>query len=249
MNAPTDSPPASSSSRVLGPREKRIWPLIFVICTTVAALAAAGIYLSVRKSSYDSTVNILVAPLATDDPNFQGVPLIRESSDGTRPVQTAAGLVGTPAAARLTATGLGPQWTETKVENAVQVQPRGESDIVAVIAEAESPSEAARIANRYAAAALHLRRQSIEPELEHEIQVLSGQPDSSERIRRLRAAQVHGDPTLAIASRAQPPTSQSSPSSKLIVLVAVIVGLLVGIGGVLVMDVAKRPMPAIPPRN
>jgi uncharacterized protein involved in exopolysaccharide biosynthesis len=123
----------------------------------------------------------------------------------------------------------------------VQVQPRGESDIVAITAEADSPSEAARVANLYATAALNARRRAIEPGLEQEIKILSGQPDSGERIERLRAAQQHGDPTLSIASPAQPPTGSSSQSAKLVLLVALIVGLLVGLGGSLIMDVAKGP--------
>jgi capsular polysaccharide biosynthesis protein len=230
-------------------KKKLKWSLIFVVCTTVIALVAAGVYLGVRKSSYESTSNVLVAPLATDNPNFQGVPLIRESSDGTRPVQTATGLLATPAVASLTATGLKRGWTEAKVENAIQVQPRGESDIVAITAQTESPSEAAEVANRYAAAALKLRRQAIEPGLDREIQILNGQAGNSESIKRLRTAQVYGDPTLAIASYAQPPTSSSSPSTKLILLVALIVGLLVGLGGSLVMTVINGSPPSAPPRR
>jgi Capsular polysaccharide biosynthesis protein len=226
MSVPTDRPSAPGDATASLRRR-----ILFVICTTLVALVAAGIYLGVRSTSYKATANILVAPLATSDPGFQGVTLIRESSDGTRPVQTAVGLVNTPEAARMTASRLG--MTQAKVENAVEVQPRGESNLVAVSAHSGSATEATGIANDFASSALRARRFVLVPALRQELRVLKGQAGRANQIARVRGALTFGDPTLSVSSRALPPTEASSPSSKLILLVALIVGLLVGVAGIL----------------
>jgi capsular polysaccharide biosynthesis protein len=241
MSATLAEPATTDQPRGLGRPEKRGWSLILVASTTLAALLGAAIYLVVRSPSYESTGNVLVAPLATDDRNFEGVPLIRESSDGTRPVQTATGLLSTPADAQAAAVSLGPEWDQAKVEGAVRVQPRGESDIVAITATADSASEAAKVANLYMHSALELRRKAIEPALDREIRILSGQPGSAERIERLRTAREDGDPTLGVTASAQPPTGSASTSTGLVLLVALVVGVLAGVVAALVVDVVRGP--------
>jgi len=222
--------------------------LLFVVCTTLLALAAAAFYLELRSEQYEATVDVLVAPLATDDPEFQGLPLIRESSDGSRPVQTATGLLHGAAIANMTAKALGSEWTERKVEDVVEVRPRGESNLVAISASSEDPDEAATVANRYANAALEFRRQAIAPALRREVRAVEEAPDNGTSLQRLRAAQANGDPTLSIVSQARPPTSSSLISAKVVLLAALLVGLLVGIAGIMVADVA-RTEPESPPRT
>jgi capsular polysaccharide biosynthesis protein len=214
-------------------------PLLFVACTTILALLAAGIYLGLRNQQYEATSDVLVAPLATDDPEFQELPLIRESSDGSRPVQTAAGLLRAPSIAKAAAKGLGEDWSQAKVEGAVQVQPRGESNIVAITAESEGAEEAARVANSYTHAALEFRRQTITPALQREIQAVEEGSGNGTSLQRLRNAEQNGDPTLSIASQAQQPTESALISTKLVLLAALVVGLLVGIAGVMIADVVR----------
>ena len=167
------------------------------------------------------------------------MPLIRESSDGSRPVQTAAGLLRGGAIASLTADALGGEWTDLEVENAVGVAPRGESNLVAITAQSEDPEEAAEVANRYANAALQARRRSIEPALEREIRAVGSEAGATASLQRLRDVKENGDPTLAVASAAVAPSDSSLPSAPLVLLAALVVGLLVGIAGVLVADVAR----------
>jgi capsular polysaccharide biosynthesis protein len=213
--------------------------VLFVACTTVLALIAAAAYLGLRSEQYEASADVLVAPLATDDPEFQGLPLIRESSDGSRPVQTAAGLLRGAAIANLTAEALGSDWTEKKVDEAVGVAPRGESNLVAITAQSEDPEEAAEVANRYANAALQFRRRSIEPALEREIRAVEAEAGSDTSLQRLRDAKENGDPTLSISSPARPPSASALPATKLVLLAALIVGLLVGVAGVMIADVAR----------
>lgn len=233
---------ATGSTPDATPRRRR-WPLAVVIATTVLAVAGAVAYLAARSETFEATADVLVAPLASEDPNFQGMPLIRESSDGSRPVQTAAGLLSVPAAARLTAASLGGDWTRKEVEEKILVVPRGESNLVAITATTEDAAEAAEAANAYVTAALRNRRETLAPYFEREIDILEGEPGSTEALKQLRAAQGEGDPTLSAASRAEPATGEAGPGKKLVVLIAVIVGLLVGFGAVMVVNVASTPAP------
>lgn len=221
--------------------------VLFVICTTVLALIGAGLYLGLRSENYEASTDVLVAPLATDDPEFQGLPLIRESSDGSRPVQTAAGLLRGSAIVERVSTALGGEWTEQKVEEAVGVAPRGESNLVAITAQSNDPEEAAEVANRYANAALQFRRRSLEPAVEREIRVVEAETGDAARVQRLREVLENGDPTLSISTPARAPSSSALPSEKLVLLAALIVGLLVGVAGLLVADVARTSPPSRPP--
>jgi capsular polysaccharide biosynthesis protein len=188
---------------------------------------------------------VLVAPLATDDPEFQGLPLIRESSDGSRPVQTAAGLLRGTAIDHAAALRLSSDWTQEKIEESVQVQPRGESNLVAITAEAKDPDVAAEVANRYADVALELRRQTIAPALRREISAVEEEAESGTSVQRLTDALAHGDPTLSISSPARPPASSSLISAPLVLIAALVVGLLVGVAILMVADVARvSPQPA-----
>lgn len=226
---------------VAKPSHGRRRAILFVACTTILALVGAALYLGLRSERYEASTDVLVAPLETEDPAFQGLPLIRESSDGSRPVQTAAGLLRGTAIAELTAVALGGDWTELKVEDAVGIAPRGESNLVAITAQSGDPEEAAEIANRYANAALQFRRRSIEPALQREIRAVEAEAGSAASLQRLRDAKANGDPTLSISSPARAPSSSSLPSAPLVLLAALIVGLLIGIAGVLVADVARAP--------
>jgi capsular polysaccharide biosynthesis protein len=226
---------------VAAPSYDRRRAVLFVVCTTLLALVAAGLYLGLRSDRYEASADVLVAPLETEDPAFQSLPLIRESSDGSRPVQTAAGLLRGTAIAGLTASALGEDWTERKVEDAVGVAPRGESNLVAITAQSGDPDEAAEIANSYANAALQFRRHSIEPALEREIRAVEAEAGSAASLQRLRDAKANGDPTLSISSPARAPSSSALPPAPLVLLAALLVGLLVGIAGVLVADVARTP--------
>lgn len=243
MTAPTAarSPEPTDSTKSRRPR----WPWLLIVATTLVALLGAATYLSLRSSSYEANANVLVAPLASEDPNFQGLPVIRESSDGARPVQTGAGLLSGPNVARLTAKNLGAAWSPEAVEADVVVEPRGESNIVAIIATTDSATGAARLANAYTKAALGLRGRALAPYLVREISVLEGEPKSAEQIKQLRAAQRGGDPTLSVASDAQIPNGSADPSSKLVLLVAFVVGVLVGLGAIMVVNVARASSPIV----
>jgi len=93
---------------------------------------------------------------------LQGVDVLRaDLTESTRTMQTAASLLDSPAAAELTARRLGPGWTRPRVQSAVEVETKGQSNVLSVVASAEEPSTAARLANTFARAALDARSATV----------------------------------------------------------------------------------------
>jgi hypothetical protein len=261
---------ASSSDDYVGPesvqRQSPGWRIqaLIVVVVALIAVAAAGAYLGLRKPAYEATANVLETPLQNSDPSLDTLPLIRESSDGSRPVQTAAGLFSSVDIDVATARALGKGWTPARVSSDVQVVPRGESDIVAITATGSTASLAASIANDYANAGLRLRRLTLEPFVQAAIRDLSGLsqpgarsarssatggatlssglPVSYERNRLQTVARL-GDPTLSVAAAAVPPTSSNAKSAALILGVALIAGLMLGFGVAAVRAAIKDDIP------
>lgn len=218
------------------------WPWVLVVATTLLAVGAAAIYLSTRTSEYEATANVLVSPVGTEDLAFQGLPLIRESSDGARPVQTGVGLLSGPQVASLAAERLGSGATVKEIEGEVAVLPRGESNIVAITATTDSADEAARVATAYAEAALELRAKALRPAVRREIEIAGG---DAERVARLRLIERTGDPTLSLAAAAERPSGSSDLSAKMVLVLAAVIGLLGGLGLVLLVNVARGPEPRL----
>ena len=65
---------------------------LIALVTLITTLVAAS-YLAVATEKYKAEADLLVIPASRDDTALNGLPLIRESSDPTRDVETAARLV------------------------------------------------------------------------------------------------------------------------------------------------------------
>jgi capsular exopolysaccharide synthesis family protein len=222
----------------LGPyvRAIRSNALLFVAMTLVT-LGGAAMLLATRSATYEATAELLVTPLQQDDRTFLGITLLRDSGDPTRSVQTAAALVSSPSVARRTAKALGGSLTQKSVEEVVEVKPLGESNILAVSAKAGSARDAARLANRYAANALQLRSEVLRAQVIDAIAELRAAerraggvlPEVDRaRLSELRNVRDRGDPTLALAQSAQPPSSPTDAPVWLVLALALVAGLTLG---------------------
>ena len=231
----------------------RAHPLLVVALTCLAVLAAL-VFSTVREQTYEASAQIQVLPIPEGERTLPQLPLPRASSDRTRVIQTAASLVDTPAAARLTADNLGRGWTAERVAGAVDVLPEGESDILAVTAQASDPEVAGRVANEFAKSALDVRTRLIAPAVEALIanleRQLSEQPNASsplavdlaERIAGLRALNADDrDPTHALVEDADSRGTPIGPSPSLLFIVSLLAGLAVGLGAALVVDLLGPP--------
>src|SRR4051812_14458038 len=226
------------------------WPLVLLV--TLAALAGSVAWLTLRNPDYKATAHMLVAPVPDTDATFEGIDVLRaDPNESTRTVQTAAALVQSPAAAQLAAQRLGPGWTRRRVEAAVDVQPEGQSNILAVTALVENRRDSARVANAYTRATLEVRRRIIERQSNTTLASLLAQQKSgavsgqaaaalADRISRLQAVRTSGDPTLSITDAAALPGAPVGAPPWIVVGLALIAGFALGTGAALIMEVVDR---------
>ena len=219
---------------------------LIVAVTVVAAFA----WTIQRPASYQASARILVSPVPADDRTFVGVQVVRDTGDPTRTVQTAATLVESSDAARLTARRLGPGFSAGDVGAAVTVEPLGQSNVLAVRAEGETAEEAARMATEFARSALAVRSEAVKSQVAELLPELQAQqrevgPESSTsadlatRIFQLRATQSTGDPTLLLEQSA-PAGEAMGVSRSLIIVLALIAGSALGAVAALLPCPAQR---------
>ncbi|HUT78682.1 MAG TPA: hypothetical protein VM285_13390, partial [Polyangia bacterium] len=222
-----------------------------MVITTLAALTGAIAFLALREPSYEATANVLVTALPQDDQTFLGLSLLRDSGDSTRTTQTAATLLDSPEAARLAASELGPDWTQQRVEDSVDVSPQGDSNIIAITGAANNPGLSTQVADEFTAAALEVRAKGLEQQVDDAIKLTSTELDKtakkdpnafelSARLTQLRSIQDTGDPTLTFQQQATIPTSPTNPGPVIVIPLALIAGFALGSGAALMRELLDR---------
>jgi capsular exopolysaccharide synthesis family protein len=177
------------------------------------------------------------------DTSLSSLPLIHQSSDPTRDVETAAQLVKNVDVANRAKQALDSPLSARALLGKVTAEPVAQSNIVAVTAEGGSPTQARDLANAFAAesiaeqtAQLHAAIDRTLPELQARAkEFTAGDPTSLRTIRpvitTLETLRSGPDPTISIQTKADAPSSPSSPKTKLSIAGAVLAGLVLGIGG------------------
>jgi Mrp family chromosome partitioning ATPase len=222
-----------------------------VALVTLAAVVASAAFVAVRSPSYEATADLLVDPLPIDDQTFRNIPLIRDTGDPTRTVQTAASLVETREIADRTAEALGGDWTGTRVLGAIEVNPVGESNILGIEATADDPAEAARLANQFVDSTLEVREDLILEEATAEVKALnarieavsSNETAAAELIAQrdqLESVAARGDPTLAKSQEAVPPTSATGAPAPLVLIMALLAGFVLGSVAAMLIELLSR---------
>lgn len=242
-----------SSEGALAPYLRAIrahWLLVALV--TLASLGAAVAWISLRSPDYLATAQVLVSPLPADDATLEGVDVLRsDPTESTRTVQTAASLLDSPAAAQLTARSMGAGWSRSRVENAVDVQAQGQSNVISVSATAGDATTAARLANEFAGSALAARSATVRAQARVLLARLrpvqaagsrTGQAaaDLAQRIDRLASVQASGDPAFSLTQKAVAPTAPDQTSAALIVVLALLAGFTVGAAAALLTELMQR---------
>jgi Mrp family chromosome partitioning ATPase len=215
------------------------------VVVALAILAAVGgslAWMRVRTPEYRATAQLLISPVPPEDQTFMGLPVIRDSNDPTRTAETAAILVRSPTAARSAAQRL-PGWTPEAVLDAVEVQPEGESNILDVTARASEPRAAAAVATAFATAAIAERdaklRRQVQPVIDRLMRARTGTTDDAQldaEIARLEEVRSGGDQSLQLARAAAVPTAPQGASSKVLAVLAVLAGLVLGSGAAMLLE-------------
>jgi capsular exopolysaccharide synthesis family protein len=213
------------------------WPVVALI--TLLGLGASLLVLQLRSPEYEATADLLVEPLPQDDETFLGLPLLRDTGDPVRTVQTAASLVESAAA-------------DVPGAESVEVNPEGESNILAVKATADTPEAAAQLANDFADAAIEARDDQLAQRAQGLIEqlnaLLAATPEADQvaraslaaRLDQVRSVAESGDPTLILSQEAVPPTSAKGAAPALIVALALFAGFTLGAGTAVLLEVMNR---------
>ncbi|MDQ4129814.1 MAG: Wzz/FepE/Etk N-terminal domain-containing protein, partial [Actinomycetota bacterium] len=220
-------------------RERSRMIVLVLMATTLAAVA----YLAVAEKVYKAEADLLVTPVSNDDPALTGLGLIRESSDPTRDVETAARLVTTRDVAERARRQLGIQESARSLLRKVEAAPVAQSNIVAITAKASSAERARDIANAFATAVVAERTAELRRQLDRQIPALrariargeggeaTGRESLQSQLAELESLRAGGDPTLRVETRAAAPPSPSSPRPVLTIAAGIIAGLILGVGG------------------
>jgi Mrp family chromosome partitioning ATPase len=253
---PLDSP-ENAPQQAVGPylrAVRRHWRFVLVVTVLTAAVAISTVLR--EGKTYQASASVLITPLPQTDPNFIGIGVVTDTGEPARTVQTAAALINSAEAASATAAAMGHGSTTEAVQKAVNVTPLGQSNVLSITATGSSPSDAARLANEFAKAAVAARGTVVQHNISTELTVLearvgalssgvqsttSEQADLSARIGELRAARASGgDPTLSVSQAAQPPTSASGASRSLIALLSLLGGFALASIGALGLEFFNR---------
>jgi capsular exopolysaccharide synthesis family protein len=223
-----------------------------IAAITALTTLAAIIYLALAPKVYEARSELLVTPVPSDDPALSGLPIIRQSSDPTRDVETAARLIANRQVAERVRDQVGPSAPEPLLEH-VKAEPVAQSNLVSVTASAENARDAQRVANGFAEQSIDLQTQRLHAaldksiaNLEARVEALDAEQEAASaggdvslraQLTRLQTLRGQEDPTLSIQTRAAEPASPSSPKKKLTLIAGVLAGLILGIGGAFALQV------------
>ena len=223
---------------------ERIGTIAIAVAVTLAVAIA---YLVTAEKVYEAEADMLVTPVPAEDPLLAGLGLIRESSDPTRDVETAAKLATTIEVATRVEEELQTGEEPKDLLEDVSAAPIALSNLVALTAEGSSPEEAAELANAFAQAAVEERTASLHEQIDQVLPPLQERAEQDEdanggepagtfsdeslatQIARLETLAESPDPTLRVETEAIPPDSPVSPRPVLTLAGALVAGLVIGI--------------------
>lgn len=231
---------------------------LFVVLVTLLTAGVATFTALRSGQTYQASASVLVSPVPQGAQAFVGTGVVLDTGDPARTVQTAVALIESAQGASAAALAMGPGWTSQRVQSAVAVTPLGQSEVVSITAKGSTPTQAARLANTYARAAVGIRGAVVQHNVANELAALQArvaalpraarsagsQPtDLSTSIDELNAAKANGgDPTLSISQAAQPPTSPTGAARWLVTLLSLVGGFALASVGALGLEFFSRPV-------
>jgi polysaccharide biosynthesis transport protein len=209
---------------------------VAVAVTTLVAI----LYVLTAPKTYEARADLLVTPVSGDDPVARSLPVIVESADPTRDVETASQFVTNIDVAGRVAED-GDSESPRDLLDKVSAEPVASSNIIAITAEGDSPEAARDLANDFADATVEDRTAQIHDSIEVLLPPLEQQLEDTDQIvvreelgsdvARLQALLVAPAPDIRVETKADLPTSQASPQVMLSIFGGILAGLVLGIAG------------------
>jgi succinoglycan biosynthesis transport protein ExoP len=223
------------------------WLVVLTIAITTGISIA---YVLFAQKTYEATANLLVTSVATDDAAIRSLPLIFESSDPTRDVETASQFVNNTDVANSVKQELHRSESAQDLLKEISVQPVAQSNIVAVTAKGDTPDEARQLANTFATAAVADRTDQVHKAIDAQLPGLQAQLQGSvnpavaatlgaelAQFQTLRNAQ---DPSFRVETLADTPQEPSSPRPVLSIAAGLLGGVILGIAAAFVAQALDR---------
>lgn len=209
-------------------------PAALLTCVAAGAAAAAGYAITAPKQ-YRATAQLLVAPVAPGDSTFAGLQVLRDTGGKRTAAADAAALVRSPQVADAVAAQLALARSGRSLLGVVSSRVVDSSDVVDVTATDTSAAASARVANAFASVLVAQRTAVFQSDLARAIRrdeglvANGGSHTIAVRLATLRGFVGQADPTIRVASEAQPPTGSSWPHVGRVVLEGLAAGAAAGI--------------------
>ena len=222
---------------------------LIIVISVIVCVIGGQIGRSLASSSYTAESDLLISPVDPSDDTFVGISVFRNiSADPTSNSFTLARYLNTTTTANLVKQKLHLSDSPQALLDRLSLVPVGQTNILAIRANASSPQRAQLLANTFADVALQRRTQQVQADAATVIKRLQKQVAAAgnasspqlaavqQRLAALRSLAGLPDPTLTILNRADAPGVASKPSAKLIYLASAIAGLLLGFAIALLAD-------------
>lgn len=227
----------------------RIHWLLILALTVIAVGAAAGVTVTATKR-YQTSADLQIQPLpAFGGDAFQGFDLFRSAADGSSPTVAAARVFASAAYGDAFARSFGSASHRVHIS----VNPLSQADLVAIEAAGPNAALVEKAANAYAHVVMTQRKALFQRELIERMQQISAQLAAFPRathtsptyttlagqLGALRAWVGASDPTVQLLTPAGRPGAPAWPRPKLTLIVALIVGLLLGAAAAIALELVN----------
>jgi Mrp family chromosome partitioning ATPase len=240
----SDPAPVGASNQ---PALKQYWatlrshPLIILACI-VLGLIGAGAYVELAPKTYTAQAEMLENAASSSDAALSSLPVLHASGDPAEDALTAASLVTTTPVAHAVIATLHLHTTPAALLGHISAAPLGQSELVAIQANASSPTLAQSLANAFlnqtiavGTAQMHAAIAQILPSIKAQVAAIPpaeryGPGSLGQELAELENLQISKDPTLSVAAPASLPSGPSSPDKKLALIAGLLGGILLGVG-------------------
>lgn len=234
-------PPAEQEGlrRYVETLRERMWIIVGITAITTAI---AILYVLTADKVYEASAQVLVTPTPVQE-SILPVPGVPESTDPTRDVETAASLITNRAVAERVKEELDSPEGVAGLLGMVEAEPIAQSNIVDITARANTPENAAALANAFAVEAAAEQTERVHDFIDEALPGLQRQvrqnpsPGLEATVAELRAKRQSPDPTLQLRTPAAEPTSPVAPRPLFSVVGGMFAGFVLGIAAAFALQV------------
>lgn len=212
---------------------------LMIACIAIGAAGLAYAVSSLLPNRYDASADVLFHQPQGTPPVNPNEPSNESSAEPERVAATNLALASLDVVAIRVKQSLDTEMSAKELRESVSIEPKGQADVVTITARADSPNEAAEIANAFASQVVAIRRASARSKIQGVVDAINAQLAESpgtavgEHLAS-RAAQLEVEKRLEggdaeVVEQAIPPESPSSPKPARNALIGAVLGLILGV--------------------